>query len=277
MNIMFCGDKNIQDGLMIAILSLINQSKEKLNIYVLTLDVDMNGKHYEMIGDNLIDFLNGKVKEKDAESFVRKIDVTETFKMEMPSANLGTRFTPCCMLRLFADEIEEIPDTVLYLDTDVIVKDDCSEFYHQDMEGIEIAGVLDYYGRWFFKKNPLKFDYLNSGVLLLNMKEIRKTGLFRKCRNRCSEKKMFMPDQSALNKLAVNKKICARKYNDQRRYHEDTVIQHFTTTFRFFPKVKTVTVKPWNIDEVHNVLKLYQYDDILDEFLNTKKEYLERL
>ncbi|MDO5383189.1 MAG: glycosyltransferase [Eubacteriales bacterium] len=277
MNIMFCGDKNIQDGLMIAILSLINQSKEKLNIYVLTLDVDMNGKHYEMIGDNLIDFLNGKVKEKDAESFVKKIDVTEHFKKEMPSANLGTRFTPCCMLRLFADEIEEIPDTVLYLDTDVIVKCDCSEFYYQDMDGIEIAGVLDYYGRWFFKKNPLKFDYLNSGVLLLNMKEIRKTGLFKKCRSRCTQKKMFMPDQSSLNKLAVNKKICPRRYNDQRRYHEDTVIQHFTTTFRFFPRVKTVTVKPWNIESVHNVLKLYQYDDVLDEFQNTKKEYLERL
>ncbi len=35
---------------------------------------------------------------------------------------MKTRFTPCCMLRLFADEILELPDKILYLDNDVICR-----------------------------------------------------------------------------------------------------------------------------------------------------------
>ena len=127
-------------------------------------------------------------------------------------------------------------------------------------------GVLDFYGRWFFRKNFFKFDYINSGVLLLNIDEIKKTKLFEKARKMCIEEKMFMPDQSALNKLAQNKKICQRKYNEQRRLKKDTVMQHFTTTFRLFPYFHHITLKPWEIDRVHNEYKIFEYDDILKEY-----------
>ncbi|MCD7884699.1 MAG: hypothetical protein LUI87_13495, partial [Lachnospiraceae bacterium] len=80
------------------------------------------------------------------------------------------------------------------------------------------------------------------------------------------EKKMFMPDQSAINKLAAQKKLCSRAYNEQRRLHEETVFQHFTTSFRFFPWLHTLTVKPWQIEQVHEKLKLHEYDDILQEY-----------
>ena len=49
---------------------------------------------------------------------------------------------------------------------------DFTEFYYQNMENVEIAGVLDYYGSWFFRKNIFKRDYLNSGVLLMNMVQL---------------------------------------------------------------------------------------------------------
>ena len=75
-----------------------------------------------------------------------------------------------------------------------------------------------------------------------------------------------MPDQSALNNLAVAKKIDKRKYNEQRRLHKDTVLQHFTTSFRLFPILHTITVKPWMFDEVHKVLKLYEYDWLFEEY-----------
>lgn len=133
---------------------------------------------------------------------------------------------------------------------------DFGDFYYQNMDGVEIAGVLDYYGSWFFRKNIFKRDYLNSGVLLMNMCELRKTGLLSSCRHMCTTKQMFMPDQSALNKLSVSKRICEIKYNDQRRLHSDTVFQHFTTHFRFFPYVRTETVKPWQTEEVTTILHI---------------------
>lgn len=129
-----------------------------------------------------------------------------------------------------------------------------------------MLGVLDYYGKWFFKNNILKFDYINSGVLLLNLSKIKQTKLFQKARKMCQNKKMFMPDQSSINKLAIHKKIEPRKFNEQRKLKENTVFQHFTTSFRFFPWFRIVTIKPWHIEEVHNRLKIFEYDDILGEY-----------
>lgn len=257
MNILFCGDRNVQDGLLIAVLSLLENTQEHLDIYVLTLDMSMNSRIYSPIEQTFVDYLNETVSAQyDDRLYIKLIDTTDLFKDETPDANLSTRFTPCCMLRLFADKIDEIPDRILYLDTDVICRRDFGDFYYQNMDGVEIAGVLDYYGSWFFRKNIFKRDYLNSGVLLMNMCELRKTGLLSSCRHMCTTKQMFMPDQSALNKLSVSKRICERKYNDQRRLHSDTVFQHFTTHFRFFPYVRTENVKPWQTEEVTTILHI---------------------
>ena len=257
MNILFCGDRNVQDGLLIAVLSLLENTQEHLDIYVLTLDMSMNGRIYSPIEQTFVDYLNETVSAQyDDRLYTKLIDTTDLFKDETPDANLSTRFTPCCMLRMFADKIDEIPDRILYLDTDVICRRDFGDFYYQNMDGVEIAGVLDYYGSWFFRKNIFKRDYLNSGVLLMNMCELRKTGLLSSCRHMCTTKQMFMPDQSALNKLSVSKRICERKYNDQRRLHSDTVFQHFTSHFRFFPYVRTETVKPWQTEEVTTILHI---------------------
>ena len=53
MNILFCGDKNIQNGLLIAVISLLEHTKEDLDVYVLTLNMSVNDKHYEPIDGRL--------------------------------------------------------------------------------------------------------------------------------------------------------------------------------------------------------------------------------
>ena len=143
---------------------------------------------------------------------------------------------------------------------------------------MKLPGTLDYYGKWFFKNRKIKFNYINSGVLLLNLEKIKETGLFKRARQMCQSKKMFMPDQSSLNKLSVNKKIEKRKYNEQRRLKKDTVFQHFTTSFRLLPFFHKVTIKPWNLDKVHQRLKIFEYDDILTRVSkNTKRDKTSKL
>ena len=277
MNILYCGDKNIIDGLYISILSLLKNVEEELHIYVLTIETEFQGTMIHGVPTTSIEFLNHVVKKENNKSFVKKIDITELFNKEIPEENMGTRFTPCCMLRLFADKLPELPEKILYLDNDVVCRRDCTKFYHQEVENYEVIGTLDYYGSWFFRNNLFKRDYLNSGVLLLNLKKIKETELFQKCRTRCQEKKMFMPDQSAINKLAISKKIMPRRYNEQRKMHKDTVLQHFTTSFRLFPWLHTVTIKPWNIEEVHNNLHITEYDDILEEYQRNKENLTKEL
>ena len=136
---------------------------------------------------------------------------------------------------------------------------------------MKLHGSLDYYVKWFFKNKKIKFNYINSGVLLLNFKKIRETNLFKNARKMCQNDKMFMPDQSSLNKLASGKKIQKRKYNEQRKLKKDTVFQHFTTSFRLFPIFHKVTIKPWNIEDVHNRLKIFEYDDILERIQKNKR------
>ena len=272
-NILYSGDANIRDGVIISALSLARVVKEPLNIYILTASLEQCGEFKAALEPEFAPFLEKYLKRYNDNLSVKVIDISDSFNKELPVANVDTRFTPFCMLRLFADRVDELPSKILYLDNDVICRSDPSDFYHQSMEGISLAGVLDYYGSWFFRQKFYKRDYLNSGVLLLNLEEITRNGLFAEAKRLCITKKMFMPDQSALNKLCKNKKICDRRYNEQRRLARDTVFQHFTTGFRFFPYFHTVSVKPWNIDAVHKVLKLNEYDLILNEYLEIKNTY----
>lgn len=277
MNILFCGDSNAEDGVLISTLSLL-KNVDEVHIYILTMYTKNEKKNYQPFSKTAADYIRSLVINQNPKNSVDLIDCSSLFIKEPPTANMGTRFTPYAMLRLYADELPQIPDRILYLDDDVIIRKDPTEFYEQDLTNIEMVGVLDYWGRFFFHNihNKKVFDYLNSGVLLLNMKEIKETGLFAKVRHMMQVKKMFLPDQSALNKLATKKKIAPRRFNEQYRLQKDTVIQHFTTSFRFKPYFHTQTVKPWDVERVHNVLKLHEYDDILNEYLkirdNLRKE-----
>ncbi len=273
MNILYCGDQNIADGVLISVLSILKQVREPLHIYLLTASLQTAEKIFSPLPSSFAAFLRRKAQKFSPENTVERIDASDLFSSQTPKANLATRFTPCCMLRLYADQLPMLPEKILYLDNDVVCRRDFSDFYRQDMTDLELAGVLDHYGKWFFRSRSCRMDYLNSGVLLLNLKKIRETGLFARCRLRCAEKEMFMPDQSAINKLAVRKKICPRRYNEQRKLQKDTVFQHFTTSFRFFPWFHTVSAKPWQVDRMHEILKLHEYDALLEEYGKWKIEY----
>lgn len=139
MNILYCGDENIENGLVISTLSLLKNVKEELHIYVLTMDIQNEKRKFKGISSSIIDFLDERVKKENSENFIKKIDMTEMFNEELPIKNMETRFTPYCMLRLFVDKIPEIPDKILYLDTDVVCRKKFSEFYNQDITNYELV------------------------------------------------------------------------------------------------------------------------------------------
>jgi lipopolysaccharide biosynthesis glycosyltransferase len=65
---------------------------------------------------------------------------------------LVNRYTPYALLRLLLDEIDVIPDRVLYLDVDTVINKSIEELYQTNIENYEYAAVKDRYGRFFF--NP---------------------------------------------------------------------------------------------------------------------------
>ncbi len=273
MNILYCGDQGIKDGLLISVLSLIKNTSEPLNIYLLTI----NFEDSKPISDQTAKLLDELVKKKNKNSFVKKIDATKVFVENLPTKNMDTIFTkkyfkPCAMLRLYIDKIDELPkDKLLYLDYDVICRKDPKEFFDEDLERIEAAGVLDIYGKNFYHYNFPKTDYMNSGVLLFNMEECKKSNLFPRAVKICQEKRMMLADQAALNKTIKKRKLMPRKFNEQDDHPKaDTVFHHFSNNFKFWPFFHVQKVKPFQIDKVHNVLKIHEYDDLFEEYEGLK-------
>ena len=270
MNILYCGDKGIAWGVLVSILSLIKHNSGPLNIYIMTI----NYEDTKAFTEKAAKFLDELVKEKNAKSFVKLIDATEVFVKNLPKKNMGSYFTPCSMLRLYADKVPELAklDRILYLDYDVVCRGDIAVFYNTNLDGIEAAGVLDIYGKNFYHYHGIfNFDYMNSGVMLFNMPECIKTGMFEKAVKLCMQRWMMLADQAALNKSITRRKLMPRKYNEQgERPREDTVLHHFSNNFKFWPYFRVQKVKPFEVEKIHNVLKITEYDDILKEYEKLK-------
>ncbi len=266
-NILYCGDDKMFRGFLISLLSLLKHSDRPLYVYILTARLRNKKKQFMALTDAHAVVLNQVAQKNNSKNFVRKIDITKLYKKHLPKANHNTMFTPYSMLRLYVDLIPEIPDRILYLDADIVCRRNFDNFYDQDLTDTEFVGVLDHYGKWFFHHRLQKFDYINSGMLLLNVKIIKQTGLMEKCRRLCDHRPMIMPDQSSLNRYAKTKRYADRKYNEQHGVYPNTVFHHFSTNWKLFPVVHTVTVKPWEIDKVHSNLHLHDYDDIYSEYL----------
>ena len=264
MKLLYSGDRGIAKGCMMSALSAARLCEQPLTVYLLTAEAEYREKRFTPIGYDFAERLEGALRRYNSESRVRLIDMTEAFLAGLPLANMASRFTPFCMLRLYADLSPEITGRVLYLDGDVICLKSPESLYSEPMGEYEIMGIPDRYGSWLFEGGIFKRSYLNSGVLLMDMEKIRESGLFERAREMCRNKEMFMPDQTALNKLS-KKGFLPRRYNEQWRERDDTVLRHFTTTLHLLPYPHSQTVKPWDKEKMHKILNNHRYDALLCE------------
>ena len=251
-----------------SILSLLMRGdKDNIyNIYIMTIKY----RNVHPFEKSQSQFLDKLVKKTNPKNSVQLIDATEVFVKNLPEKNMGSYFTPCSMLRLYIDKIPELNklERILYLDYDVVCRKDIKGFYNTKLDHIEAAGVLDIYGKNFYHYHGLlNFDYMNSGVLLFNVSECLKTGMFEKAVELCKKRRMMLADQAALNKSITKRKLMSRKYNEQaERPKADTVLHHFSNNFKFWPVFHVQKVKPFEINKVHEILQIHEYDDIFEEY-----------
>lgn len=268
MNLLFCGNDYVFDGIVVSLLSITKRCKEELNVYLLTADFTTFKPQFTPISEKEVSVFEQIIKKENEKSKVILLDVVKFKEEILSSVNASSHYSPYSYIRLYAD-LFDLPNKILYLDTDVVANGDISELYKIDISDYEYAGVLDYYAHVFISR-----DYINTGVLLLNMEKIKSTGLFKNARELVHDKKMGFPDQTAINKLTKSKLILPEKYNSQKRLRQDTVIRHFSKTIIWFPWFHTLNIKPWNIEKLHEKYKCYEFDDILKEYLEIKNNYL---
>ena len=270
MNILLCGNEKVFDGALTELISITNKTQEIVTCYIFTMELTRIKPEYTAINDEQIEFLDRVIKGKNPENSVIKIDVTNLYEEEFGKCkNENAYCTPYTLLRLLADLVPGIPDKILYLDIDMMAGDDISKLYNIDITEYEYAAVKEKYGSVF-----LYPDYINAGMLLLNMKKIKETGLLEKARDLIKNKKMLFADQDAIYKATTKKMILPRIYNEQSKFNKkDTVICHFCKRLLWKPYPHTENYKQWNIKEVHEVLKCYTFDEDLEEYIKLKKEY----
>ncbi len=270
MNILLCGNAKVFDGALTELISITNKTKEIVTCYIFTMELTRIKQEYISIKDEQIEFLNKVVKTKNPENKVIKIDVTDLYEKEFKNCkNESAYCTPYTLLRLLSDLVPEIPDKILYLDIDMMAGDDISKLYNIDITDYEYAAVKEKYGSVF-----LYPDYINAGMLLLNMKKIKETRLLEKARNLIKNKKMLFADQDAIYYSTTKKLLLPRIYNEQSKFNKkDTVICHFCKRLLVWPYPRIENYKQWHIKEVHEILKCYAFDDDLNEYMEFKKEY----
>ena len=116
--------------------------------------------------------------------------------------------------RIFAaGYLPETVDRILYMDSDIIVKGDISDFYDTDFEDnyfVATTNVHSPFLKWFVRvKNGAKKDtvYVNTGVLLMNIEKLRREQSHEEVLAYINRRKFFLtlPDQDVISTLYGNK------------------------------------------------------------------------
>ena len=166
-NILFGGNSKVFDGILLCVLSMTKHCNEPLNIYVLTADVTELNTLFTPITEEQIGVVENIIKKKNCNSKICLINLNKDFNnWILNSSNKLNSYTPFAFLRLFADVIENLPDKIIYLDTDIMLNGDISKLFSTNISNYELGVVLDRYGRFFIHPK-----YFNSGMLLMNLKK----------------------------------------------------------------------------------------------------------
>lgn len=269
-NVLFAGNDKVFDGILLCVLSILKRTTttEPFGIYIMTMDVSHIKPEYTALTEYQAQLLDAAVKGYNPESFVKRLDVRKQYDEAFADCPNETAYcSPYTLLRLLADEMDVIPDKILYLDADIMFNRDITLLYNHDVTGYEYAAARDHYGKYIINHN-----YINAGVLLLNMEMIRKTGLFSKARKMLKERKLLFADQSAIYRNTTRKLMLPQRYNDQKYLHAHTVVRHFSKRLFYLPYPHTENLKQWQIDKVHDKFGYDQFDDIYEEFMRIMQD-----
>ena len=265
-SVLMCGNRGVRDGVILSLLSMVKHTDREIKLYIATMDLSELNPVYIPLTEGDRHLFEAILKKKNPLSSVTLLDTGEHYRRELLGGkNEKSSYTPYAMIRLLA-YLYELGEKILYIDADVMFLSDVGELFDTDIEGYQLAGVKDYYGSRFISPR-----YMNSGVMLWNMKRLREDGVLSAARELCYKRKMLLPDQTALNRFAKEKLYLPRRFNEQQDARPDTVIQHFSMRIRWFP-FGTVKIKPWQPELLHEKLGIYYYDDVIAEWQRYKNE-----
>lgn len=280
LHIVLSSDENYAEFVAVVIVSLFETNKNH-NICVHLLS---NG-----IKDSTIDALKRHVPQGRGELFVYDISNTR----EKLNANLPTTISIAAYSRLLVQNI--LPpniERVLYVDTDVVFNGDISSLWEIDLQDCYMAGVSDIWPGTKMKR-MVGLDeselYVNSGVLLINLKAWREEDLESKIIAFLNNHNgvVYHHDQGIINGVCKGRKLMLHpQYNTTSNFYSHPYKYSVKNVVPFYseeefeqaknkPKIIHFTPglfdRPWTSSSKHPLLHIYETFHNQTEWKNAPK------
>ena len=173
--IFFAADENYLPYLAVALCSLKENASKKYayEIYILNAGVSCEAE--------------AKIKKYEDDTFkVTFVDVSKEMESVKSSLQIRDYYTGATYYRIFIAEMFPQLDKAIYIDSDVVVPGDISEFYHKEIGDNLVGAIADEAVASvpefrLYTKEVLGIDaqnYFNAGVLLMNLKKFRESNFY---------------------------------------------------------------------------------------------------
>lgn len=246
----------------VAIKSIIENSSKEYKYKVIILYQELSNEDIEKISSN---------EEDDFEiKFIYMKDGLDTITDRAENKLRCDYFTLTIYFRLFIPELFPEYDKGIYIDSDVVVPGDISKLYNIEL-GNNIIGacrdksVVDVPELVNYMENAVgvnKNEYINSGVLLMNLKEMRKKQFSKRFLELLNTYHFdcIAPDQDYLNAMCNGKILYLNEEwdampNDASKPLESPKLIHYN-----------LFQKPWCYDNI-------QYEDYFWKYAKKSKYY----
>lgn len=274
--VFFASDDNYAPFLSVAIVSLLENCNKDYFYKIHVIHDNMSKKNME------------KIKSLET-SYSEIIFDSISNNLDFIGDNLDNRlrpdlFTLTIYFRLFIPDMFKEYNKAIYIDSDIVVTGDISKLYNTDLENNyigasrdkSIIGIKEFEDYFTYGVGINYKDYINSGVLLLNMEELRNKGL--------SQKFLYLfnkyhfenvdPDQAYLN-FMCNGKI---KYID----NSWNAMPNTTGDFIDNPNIihYNLFFKPWHYDNITYEEYFWKYakkSGFYDKIIDIKNNFTDEL
>lgn len=252
MNILISVNSEYLEKAETMLFSLALHTKEENDIYL--INNELSDEQVKKLEHFLSKRCNSRlIAIKPDKSFFEEMPLTEWFSVEMYNRILAQSLLPSEL------------DRILWLDADIIIMDDITDFYYQDFNDKCIVATPDikYDGklcRGICASLGLEAShkYFNSGVLLFNLNKIRSTVTEQQILSVCMKlkDKLKYPDQDILNYL----------YQDKVKYCESFNYNYQLTDISSIKKADEKSIKilhysgkikPWKFRCINKASKYY--------------------
>lgn len=210
--IVFSTDNNYLVPTYIAISSLLHyiDTDTDIDIYILCSGISELKKQYFYNLSSNIHFLDIEIEPLNINKDFDYISIATYYRLMIP------------------DKLKQY-DKCLYLDSDIIIKDDITPLINMPIEDYFLIGVRNYFSRecypYFYEERCKDCSietldyYINAGILLMNLKLFRENNLSDKMIDDASKNIYSYNDQDLLNKYCNGKiGLLSLKYNFMVQY-----------------------------------------------------------